>query len=259
MIGERFSQLRERGESALIPYLTAGFPNLDRSLEILETIDREGADIVEVGIPFGDPVADGPTIQNASHQALQQGVTLDKILDGLAGLRLDAPPVVMSYLNPLMALGSREALLERLQTSRVGGLIVPDLPMEEADAWSAAAAAAGIDLILLAAPTSGPERLGRIAERCRGFLYYVTVTGTTGARRELPDDLLQSLRAVKAACPLPVAAGFGISTPEQVRELCAVVDGVVVGSRIVRAIEQQEPIEPLIRGLKDATRSAQPC
>lgn len=255
-IAAAFAAARARDEAALVPYVTAGFPTLERSLELIAEAARGGADVVEVGVPFSDPVADGPTIQHASSVALENGTTLRAILAALSQRDFELPLVLMSYLNPLLALG--DDLFDRLRAAGIAGLIVPDLPLEEAGAWSERAAAAGIDLVLLAAPTSPPERLQAIARASRGFVYAVAVTGVTGARSEIDERLTPMLATLREATELPVAAGFGISTPEQVARLAAGADGLVVGSRLIDAIRNEEDFESLVRELKQATRRA-PC
>jgi tryptophan synthase alpha chain len=253
-ISARFEQLKSRRETALIVYLTAGFPNLAASIESLCVIADNGADLIEVGIPFSDPVADGPTIQHASQQALQAGTRLRDVIAALKQSPLSVPISLMSYLNPLMSYG-REALLDDLTECGVGGLIVPDLPLEEADRWLIPARERDIALTLLVTPTSSDDRVRRIADSSDGFLYYVSVTGITGARETLPPDLFASLARVRKLSRLPVAVGFGISNAEQIRSLHQHADGVVIGSRVVQAIQREEDLGALIREWKVATRS----
>lgn len=248
-----FETLRARGELALIAYLTAGYPTRAAFVEALRTVCAAGADMVEIGIPFSDPIADGPTIQRSSQVALEGGTTLARVLEDVSGLRLAQPLVLMSYLNPLLALG-RERLMETMRSAGVAGLIVPDLPMEESEPWQACARAYGRDLIQLAAPTSSAERLREIARRSSGFVYAVSLLGTTGSRAELADGLAAFLTRLRAATSLPVAVGFGISTPKHVRELCGLADGVVVGSRLVSALERGEDLGELVAALKSAAR-----
>lgn len=254
MIHQTFQTLCERNELALIPYVTAGFPTLDASIETLARIAEHGPDLLEIGIPFSDPVADGPTIQQASQVALDNGVCLPQVLDALRSVPFRQPLVAMSYLNPLLAQPAG-TLFTRMKDAGLSGLIIPDLPPEESDDWLAAARDAGIHLVFLVAPTSSAERIARIAERCDAFVYYVSVTGTTGARRALPSDLSASLQRVRRATDKPVAVGFGIAEPEQIRSLHGHADGVVVGSRIVEAVRRGEDVAELITQLKQATRS----
>jgi tryptophan synthase alpha chain len=238
---------------ALMPFLTAGYPTRPAFLECLRTVIDAGADLIEIGIPFCDPIADGPTIQHSSQVALENGARLADILDDLAQLQPRVPLIAMSYLNPLLAM-PRERLLARLRAAHVCGLIIPDLPADEAGDWSAAAFEAGVDLVLLAAPTSPDARLRLIGRQARGFVYAVSLAGTTGAREELPPELPAFLKRVRAATELPVAVGFGISRPEQIRSLRGLAEGVVIGSRIVNAIRNGEDLGGTIEDLKQATR-----
>ncbi len=251
---EVFEPLRSRDELAFVPYQTAGFPTLADSLANLRTLADCGADMLEVGVPFSDPMADGPTIQASSQVALEQGVRLADVLAGMRGLDVRCPRVMMSYLNPLMRYG-REKLLADMQAAGVCGLIVPDLPLEEADAWLVAARARGISLVFLVAPTSTDERIARVAELTDGFIYAVSLTGTTGARRHLPPGLPAFLERIRAITDQPVVVGFGIGAPEHVRALRGKADGVVVASRIIDAIRGGEDWVELAKDLKAATRA----
>lgn len=253
-IDETFADLRRRKEMALITYTMGGFPTLLESLDRLATMAECGADILEVGVPFSDPIADGPTIQHASQHALRHGATLEDIISGLHSIDLQQPIVLMSYLNPLLAYG-RERLLDDIQSNGINGLIIPDLPIEEANDWVACADAADVSLICLVAPTSPDERVQAIARQSSGFLYCVSVTGTTGVRSELGPALDTLLDRVRKATDMPVAVGFGVSSPDHVRALHGKADGVVVGSRIVKAISEGEDMPRLVRALKEATRS----
>lgn len=247
-----FTKLRERGELALIPYLTAGYPTMERWARDTQRVVEAGADLLEVGIPFSDPIADGPTIQHASHEALLAGATLRRVLGMLERTDTGVPRVVMSYLNPLLALG--DELFPALRAAGVAGLIVPDLPVDESAAWGEAADRHEVCLIHLAAPTSTRERLRRIALWSRGFIYAVSLTGTTGARSELPAELPGFLARIREWTRTPVVVGFGISQPAQVRALRGQAEGVVVGSRLVEAIRAGEDLGGLVRSLKEATR-----
>lgn len=253
-IAETFAQLRARGEMGLIAYLTAGYPSLPAFVEALQTVSSSGADVVEVGLPFSDPMADGPTIQFASHEALLAGARFDAILAVLGGVKLRQPLVLMSYLNPLLAKG--DSLLPRLREAGISGLIIPDLPAEEAADWAERTRRAGLSLILLAAPTSPPERLKRIGEVSDGFVYAVSLTGITGARAELSDALPDFLHRLREATRKPIAVGFGIARPEQVASLRGQADAVVVGSRLVDAIRKGEDLGAIVRELKAATKWA---
>ncbi len=254
-LADTFAKLRGDGETALLAYLTGGYPDMDGFVRLLHEVAGAGADIIEVGVPFSDPVADGPVIQAASQQALAAGTTLAGLLERLRADRPAVPLVLMSYLNPLIAYGI-DRLLGELPRAGICGLIVPDLPVEEAGPLAQQAAAAGVDLVLLAAPTSTDERLRRIGRTSRGFVYAVSVTGTTGVRERAADEAQMLVNRLRAVTDLPVAVGFGIGSPGQVRRLCGVADGVIVGSRIIQAIADGEDVAALVASLKDATRSA---
>ena len=238
-----------------MPYLLAGYPDLERSMEHLQTLDAGGADIIELGVPYSDPVADGPVIQEAAHTALQSGVTLRSILTAVERRPPNAPLVLMSYLGPLLAFG-RARLLDRLRGIGFAGLIIPDLPLEESDSWRSEADASGVALVPLVAPTSTGNRLQQIADGARGFIYYVSITGTTGTRQALDPNLIPGLRQLREHTALPLTVGFGISQPEQIRELVGHTDGVVVGSRLVQAIRDGEELQTVVEALKQATRRA---
>lgn len=246
-----FDRCRGQRRLALILYATMGYPSRASSRDLVRTMADCGADLIEIGVPFSDPVADGPAIQHSSRIALEQGVTLAQILDDAARLDLPAPLVLMSYLNPLLAYGL-DRLCPDLRAAGIRGLVVPDLPVEEAGGLRARADAAGCDLVLLAAPTSSPRRLAVIGERTRGFVYCVSCAGTTGARTSLDPGLNDFLATVRQATTKPVAVGFGISDPSHVRGLFDRCDGVIVGSRIVEALRNREPVRPLIASLREA-------
>jgi tryptophan synthase alpha chain len=250
---QTFDRLRARNEMALIAYHTAGFPSLGESVNNIGKLSENGADIIEIGIPFSDPIADGPTIQRSSQAALELGVSLPQILDAVSGVKLEIPLVAMSYLNPLLAYG-REKLFQSMKSAGFAGLIIPDLPLEESDSWTQEADSHEIDLIFLVTPTTSDKRMKQLAEASRGFIYCVSLTGITGARKDLPPHLAEFLGKVKSRSDKPVAVGFGISTPEHVRQLKGIADGVIVGSRIVKAMAEGEDVGELVRELKEATR-----
>jgi len=223
--------------AALMPYLMGGFPDLDASRRIGEAAAAAGADMLELGIPFSDPLADGPVIHDAATRALAAGV--ESVLEVAAALTPLLPVIVMTYVNILLAAGV-ERFLERLATSGVSGLIVPDLPFEEADEVATAAAAAGVALVPLVAPTTPDQRLAQIGARAQGFVYVVSVTGTTGERTGEEQTLAPLLSRARAHSAVPVALGFGISTPAQAAAAAdAGADGVIVGSRLVRAAGEE--------------------
>jgi len=238
-IDQAFAGLRGRGERALIPYFVAGDPSLDATARLIEEADARGADVIEVGLPFSDPLADGPTIQRAAVRALERGTSLYRLLPVLAEVsgRIRAPLVLMTYLNPLYRYGL-DKVTRDLASAGVAGLIVPDCPVDESGPLADGAGAAGLDLIALAAPTSGPVRLRRIARASRGFVYLVPLTGITGERTEAPPELVRLVRDLRAVTTKPICVGFGISTPEQVAAVVRHADGAVVGSAIVRLVER---------------------
>jgi tryptophan synthase alpha chain len=246
-----FKRLKARGEKALIPFITAGDPDLATTRELALEMATRGADLLELGIPFSDPLADGPTIQAASCRAVKGGVHLEEVLRLAGDLRpaTDIPLILMGYYNPILQYGLARTAQEAAAFG-VDGFIIPDLPPEEAGPWRQAAAQAGVAAIFLAAPTSGEGRIRTLGRLTRGFLYYVSVTGITGARTALPPDLVAALRQVRALVKCPLAVGFGISTPDQVRQLAPYVDGVVVGSAIVQRVASLRGPE-LIREVGD--------
>ena len=247
-----FASTRDRDEIALIPYVTAGYPTVAASLDFIEMAAGAGADAVEIGLPFSDPVADGPTIQFSSHEALQNGFRTRTFLEELARRPRSCPRILMTYLNPLLALGPEA--FSTLARAGVSALVVPDLPEEEAGGVSADAARFGIDLVLLVAPTSTLARLRQIASASRGFVYVVGVVGPTGARRDAHPGLPDVVARVRGLTSLPLVVGFGLSDPSHVRALTAHADGPIVGSRLVDAIRQGEDFAALIHSFKQASR-----
>jgi tryptophan synthase alpha chain len=246
-----FKQLKAKGEKALIPFITAGDPDLATTRTLALEMAARGADILELGVPFSDPLADGPTIQAASLRAVQAGVHLEDVLNLAGDLRTQTqiPIVLMGYYNPMLQYGL-ERTAATAAAKGVDGFIIPDLPQEEAGPWRAEALKANIATIFLAAPTSGSERIKHLGRLTKGFLYYVSVTGITGARTELPTDLAVSLKEVRSLVKCPLAVGFGISTPEQVAGLAPYVDGIVVGSAIVQKVAKLRGTE-LIKEVGD--------
>ena len=243
-----FRRLRSQRRKALIPFIMGGDPSLSLTGPLLLALQTAGADLIEVGIPFSDPLADGPVIQAASARALARGATPSRVLAAIASVRaqLSVPVVCLSYWNLVIQFGhgqrgpthlGPEPFLQAIAASGVSGLIVPDLPIEEGQRLHRAAAAAGVATIFLAAPTSPPERLRHIARASHGFIYYVSVTGTTGARRTLPHGLVQGLRQLRLITTKPLCVGFGISTPAQAATIAHTADGVIVGSALIHAID----------------------
>lgn len=234
-IASAFEAARGEGRAALMPYMMAGFPDREASLAIAAAYADSGADLIELGVPFSDPLADGPTIHAAATAALAEGATLETALEVCESVSARVPVVFMVYSNMVLANGGPEAFARRAAAVGAAGAIVPDLPLEEADEARSALAAVGLDLVPLLAPTTPPERRGRICAAARGFVYVVSTVGTTGERAELPPGLADLVAATKADSQLPVAVGFGIGTPEQAARVGEIADGVIVGSRLVRA------------------------
>lgn len=244
------------GQPALVAYLTAGFPSREGFRELLSEV-ASAADVVEIGVPFTDPMADGVTIQRASEQALRNGVTLRWILGELASMSAATPAassartplLLMSYLNPLLAYGLAQ-LAQDAARAGVCGFIVPDLPYDESEEFCAALADRGLALVQMVTPVTPPERLARLAAASQGFVYAVTMTGTTGKSAGAPAALAEYLARVRAAASVPVCAGFGIRTREQVEALRGMVDGVVVGSALIEVLERGEPVQPWLASLR---------
>ena len=228
---------KARGEPALVGYLTAGFPSRDSFREHVQAI-AAGADVVEIGVPFTDPMADGVTIQRASHAALAQGVSLRWILAQLETMaRAKAPLLLMSYLNPLLALGL-ETLAASAASAGVAGFIVPDLPFDESAELRAALGTRGLGLVQMVTPVTAPQRLEQVCASSQGFVYAVTMTGTTGKNAVVPPEVTRYLDTVRSRSPVPVCAGFGIRSREQLELLRDHVDGVVIGSALVEVLER---------------------
>jgi len=257
-LGETFAGLAARGEKGLITYLTAGDPDLETTVRLAETMEQAGADVIELGIPFSDPVADGPTIQKASYRALSKGVRVAAILRAAARLRsrVRAPLILMTYYNPVFQYGLEKFARDAAEAG-VDGLIVPDLPLEEAGPLLAAADSCRLALVPLAAPTTTESRFQKIVAIARGFIYCVAVTGVTGARERTDPDLGRLTGLARKYTRLPVAVGFGLAGPAQAAQTAAFCDAVVVGSAIVRLIAGQGPgaaeaVGKFVRELKSA-------
>ncbi len=239
-LADTFAALRARRERALIPYFTAGDPSLADTRRLVVEVVRRGADVVELGVPFSDPLADGPVIQRAGQRALAAGVTVPRVLELVRDLRsgdVEVPLVLLTYYNPILAFGL-EAFARAAAGAGVDGVIVADLPPEEAGPLAAEAGRAGIDLVHMVAPTSTPARMRLIASRSRGFVYFVSLTGVTGVRAALAPDLERQLRTLRAVTTRPICVGFGISTPEHAAVIGRHADGVIVGSAVVALVEK---------------------
>ncbi len=247
-----FTRLRARGERALVAYLMAGDPSLAETRRLVVEAERRGADVIELGVPFSDPLADGPVIQRAGTRALAAGTSLARVLEMVSTLRaqVHVPLVVMTYYNPVLAFGLK-SFARTAADAGADGVIVPDLPWEECEPLRAETEPAGLDMIQFVAPTSTPTRVKTIARLSRGFIYVVSLTGVTGARRELPKDLDAQIRTLRLVTTKPVCVGFGVSTPEQVAAVGQIADGVAVGSAIVRTIEEHTGTAALVDRVGD--------
>lgn len=252
------SKLASAGHKSLIPYITMGYPSMESTLATAVNLASWGCDVIELGIPFSDPLADGATIQKASYQALQNGVTPKSCIDvaGQIRARIDTPLIFMTYYNLLLHYGL-ESFCQASAEAGIDGFIIPDLPPEEGAELEAYTRQYNIDLIYLLAPTSNEERIDLVAQRSRGFIYLVSLAGVTGARQALPTDLEEFVGRVRERTSLPLCIGFGISTPEQAKRVAQVADGVIVGSRLIQLIDQHSSsdLENFINGLRDALNS----
>lgn len=251
LLAQRFEALRAAGRRALVPYITAGHPDPARSLALLQGLADAGADAIEVGVPFSDPMADGPVIQGSSQQALGHGMTLDRTFELIARANVNVPIVLFSYLNPLIAAGLD--VLTRASEAGCSGVLVTDLPVgadPERESWLGEGPLAFVRLV---APTTPSNRMREIAQHGRGFVYLISRMGVTGMQHSLPPELNDTMRRLRAVTTLPVCVGFGISQPDQARTVAEMADGVVVGSAIVRAAE--ESVESAV-SLAQAMRAA---
>jgi tryptophan synthase alpha chain len=259
-IADTFARLRARREGALIVFTVAGDPSPEVTARLLLAIADAGADIIELGVPFSDPLADGPAIQAASQRALANAVTPAAVLDMAAGFRAqrDVPLVLMTCYNPICQFAVSD-FARGCAWAGVDGVIVTDLPPEEADDWVAAARGQGVDTIFLLAPTSSPQRTKKVVEIATGFVYCVSRMGVTGERAELPSDLKELVARIRRETEKPIAVGFGVARPEHVAEVCRVADGAVVGSALVSLVAREqgsaEAAGRFVRELKAATRS----
>jgi tryptophan synthase alpha chain len=261
-IGRKFERLAQQGELGLVAYVTAGDPSMAGTEEIVLRLAEAGADVIELGVPFSDPVADGPTIQRASERALRAGATLEKViaLVGVVRKKSDAPVVLFGYFNPILQMGL-DTFAAKASAAGADGVLVTDVTPEESTEYRAAMHERGLDTIFLAAPTSTDERLKRIAEASSGFLYVISRTGVTGAKDSLPEELPAMVRRARKFTQLPIAVGFGISVPSQVTVLGGMVDAVVVGSSLVAEIEKAKSAKEAaenaaarVRMLKEAAK-----
>jgi tryptophan synthase alpha chain len=255
-VSQCLEKLRSDNKCALITFITAGDPDLETTKKALLLLDQNGADIIELGVPYSDPLADGPVIQAAATRALQQGTSLDDVLQLLQEVSpsLKAPIVLFTYYNPIFARGL-ELFLEQIAQAGASGLVVPDLPLEESEALINIATSKGIEVILLVAPTSSPERIKRITESSQGFIYLVSVTGVTGVRAKVASGVKEILHSIRQITSKPIGVGFGISTPEQATQIKNWgADAVIVGSALVKCLANRdlEAVEKLCISLKRA-------
>ena len=260
-IETKFKELKKKKKTALIPFITVGDPDLKTTKALVLEIEKKGADIIELGVPFSDPIADGPTIQEADIRSLKHKTSLKDALNLVKELRkkTEVPLVLMTYYNLLYNYGI-ERFVTQTRESGVDGVIAADLPVEEASELKRYARKNNLDTIFLASPTSPPQRLKLIAKESRGFIYYVSLTGVTGAREKLAEDLIFSLKRLKRLTKKPIAVGFGISKPEHIRKIKRYTDGVVVGSAIVSVIEKNLKNKDLVEKVGDFVEGlAQAC
>ena len=256
-IGQRWEQLRKQNAKALIPFIMAGDPDISRSIEVVLALAEAGSDVIELGVPFSEPIADGPVVQRAGERALKQGAYLPAILDMVRQVRgkSEVPLLLFSYLNPILRYGLDRFAADAVAAGADGALIT-DLSVEEAEPFVAGMRRHGLDTVFLAAPTSTDARLRRLAELSTGFVYAITRMGVTGAREQLSDAITPLVQRLRACTDLPIAAGFGISRPEHLAALAPLVDGVVVGSALVRCLEEhaQDPaprVAEMVRWLRE--------
>ncbi len=241
-----FAQTKGQGRSAFMPYFTLGFPDAEQSVAIIKSLADSGADLIELGLPFSDPLADGPTIQHSTQIALEKGMSMRKSLSLVKELRVQGvqqPLMLMGYINPILAYGATQ-FVHDAALAGADGLIIPDMPPEEAEEIQQACKTENLALVFLLAPTSTPERIAKVAALSSGFIYLVAVTGITGERKRLDPGLADFIKRVRQATDTPLVVGFGISTPEQVKEVGELADGVIAGSAIIRLVEQSaEPVQ----------------
>lgn len=254
-IAQRFSQLSTRSQSGFVAYITAGDPSFEATLDILHALEDAGVDVIEIGIPFSDPLADGPTIQAAAGRALAAGMSVAKALDLIRRFREKSqlPLVLFTYLNPIYTYGF-DRFLNDASSAGADGLLILDLPPDEADQNAELVASGGLDPIRLIAPTTPPERMAKIAATGRGFIYYVSREGVTGEQTSLSDTIASQVEELRKHTSLPIAVGFGISTPEQSAAVAKQSDAVVVGSAIVRRIAENSQQEDLPKRIADFVR-----
>ncbi|NDW53565.1 tryptophan synthase subunit alpha [Aliiroseovarius sp. PrR006] len=257
-IDAKFAALKEKGQKAFVAYIMGGDPDMETSLEVMKGLPAAGVDVIELGVPFTDPMADGPTIQLAGQRALEGGMTLQKTLDMAAEFRKEddtTPIVLMGYYNPIYNRGVDQFLVDA-KAAGVDGLIVVDLPPEEDDELCIPAQKAGLNFIRLATPTTDDKRLPKVLQNTSGFVYYVSVTGVTGSAEAQSGDVGPEVARIKSATNIPVIVGFGVNTPEKAEAIASVADGTVVGSAIVSKIGAGEPVADILDFVKSLADGA---
>jgi tryptophan synthase alpha chain len=254
-IGDKFESLRRKKEKTLIVYLTAGDPSLPATKELILSLEKAGVDILEIGVPFSDPTADGPVIQAASQRALKAGTTLEVVLELVNEVRKvsEIPIVLFGYFNPIFAYGAQK-FSQAARRAGVDGVLVVDLPYEEAKELRVYTDAVGMDFISLIAPTTDGKRLHKIAAQASGFLYYISITGLTGTATPKIENIKTAVKKIRKITKLPIAVGFGISKPQQAREIARFADGIVIGSAVVRLIEENKNNPDLARIVSNYAR-----
>ncbi|MDH4028818.1 MAG: tryptophan synthase subunit alpha [Nitrospirota bacterium] len=252
-IDQVFKQIKRENRKALIPYIMAGDPDLGSTKDLVLDLESAGADIIELGVPFSDPLADGPTIQRAAERSLQQGTTLRKVLALVKEIRRHTriPLVLMTYYNPVFRFGI-ERFAEEAVRAGVDGTIIPDLIPDEADDFIRAAKQHGLDTVFLLAPTSTPDRIRKVTKAATGFIYYVSITGITGSKLSMSSAMKNTLEAVKKSSNKPVAVGFGISNPAEASAAAKLADGVIIGSAIVKMIAQGKSVNSFVKNIRKA-------
>lgn len=252
-IKDTFRRLGKSGETALIPYIMAGDPSLEATKKYVSDLEASGADIIELGVPFSDPLADGPTIQRAAERSLQKGTTLRKVIQLVKEIRKSSeiPVILMTYYNPVFKYGIEE-FIEHAVHAGVDGVIIPDLIPDEAGDFIALSRKHGLDTVFLLAPTSTQERIDRISKASTGFIYYVSITGITGSSLSMGQAMKNTLASIKKTSKKPVAVGFGISNPEEASSVAKLADGVIIGSAIVKLIAQKKSIKQFVKNIREA-------
>lgn len=252
-IDRTFKELRKNGRKALIPYIMAGDPDLDATKKYIDDLESSGADIIELGVPFSDPLADGPTIQRAAERSLQKGTTLRKVLNLVKEIRKtsEIPLILMTYYNPIFKLGI-ESFITKAVKAGVDGVIIPDLIPDEADEFMKLSRQHNLDTIFLLAPTSTDDRIRIVAKASTGFIYYVSITGITGAKLSMGNLMKNTLKAINSKTRKPVAVGFGVSNAKEAASVAMLADGVIIGSAIVKLIAKGKSIKAFIKDIRKA-------